>query len=816
MPLRPGFYAAVESRYRVGPEIWNQDVKRYLTKDRDGRIRNYVLNADSTLNAVAHFHDDVSRSEAERILRAHARKVAPLSSLRWRVAATGAQIKQLAAMDAVRWIGLPGIPIFGDNDHTRQTINVESLQNFDNTTGQVQGLGGAGITIGVFDLGIDETHADFGNRVIVNDAGMAAHATHVAGVIAGDGRKSKGSDSFGQLNQGTEAYQWRGMAPQAQLIDADGNTSNNAATLFGYIHSDGMDISNHSYTYSLDGVYGDIDTFHDLLMRGDALNGTSQIPPRLHVYSSGNSGSYPSNHAYGEQELGYFSLSKQSKNGLMVGNFDPFTPQINPTSSLGPAHDGRIKPDVVAPGTTITSTGYCKRSSGADPWAQCAGHPVGAERHNFYHTIDGTSDAAAAVTGMLALVLQQFATSYAASSPGWVLLPSTLRALTMQSAHDISGPVWFSNEDGPVQAFAGPDFVTGYGMVDAKDAVDLIIKGEFGEDVMAEECDVHTWWVSVPAGSAQLKVTLTWDDWPADDSYPIYSPHLVNDLDLELIPPSSPTVYYPWLLDQVSTNSAGSPLADGAQVCGSDITVQRTVSPVSAPAYYSAGNVNNVNEMLSGGVLKAASHGKDHLNNTEQVVIDAPVNGWWRIHVTGFKVPKTPQTFSLAASQRLYAMLPIAPLNQFCWSSPACRPIFYYESVCERFPAICGPILIRPGHLEVSFRQREDAVFIPVNVMCRALVKCPPCLKQGFCHNLEFTFGNLDPDFRVSVYDAQGAVRYSDSSNRRSKRVAVPSGPTKRYIMVIQGSHIRPGQVYDFRASGEGAAALWPEPPSAR
>ena len=71
MPLRPGFYAAVESRYRVGPEIWNQDVKRYLTKDRDGRIRNYVLNADSTLNAVAHFHDDVSRSEAERILRAH-------------------------------------------------------------------------------------------------------------------------------------------------------------------------------------------------------------------------------------------------------------------------------------------------------------------------------------------------------------------------------------------------------------------------------------------------------------------------------------------------------------------------------------------------------------------------------------------------------------------------------------------------------------------------------------------------------------------------------------------------------------------------
>ncbi len=148
----------------------------------------------------------------------------------------------------------------------------------------------------------------------------------------------------------------------------------------------------------------------------------------------------------------------------------------------------------------------------------------------------------------------------------------------------------------------GPDYQFGYGSVRIIPAIELMRAGNFLEDSV-EQDEVVSVLVSVDEGE-QLKVTLAWDDVPGT---PNVMPVLVNDLDLRVIDPSS-QVHYPWTL-------AG--LADP-----------------SAPAVRDS---------------------EDHVNNIEQVVIDDPAPGVYRVEIAGYNVPEGPQPFSIAASPQLVA-----------------------------------------------------------------------------------------------------------------------------------------------------------------
>ena len=137
---------------------------------------------------------------------------------------------------------------------------------------------------------------------------------------------------------------------------------------------------------------------------------------------------------------------------LVVGNWDLTRHQIDETSSLGPAHDGRIKPDVVAPGRTVVrdpedgvqSAGYCRVDPDTlDPFTvACLGYDFNEERRNFYQLLRGTSMAAHATTGTVALVLERCATTYGVNLDQKPPLPSTLRGLAdPHSARPSRGPV---------------------------------------------------------------------------------------------------------------------------------------------------------------------------------------------------------------------------------------------------------------------------------------------------------------------------------------------------------------------------------------
>ncbi len=90
------------------------------------------------------------------------------------------------------------------------------------------------------------------------------------------------------------------------------------------------------------------------------------------VFAAANNGISPGN---GQEQLGYYSLLQNNKNGINVGAVESSYPHyIAFFSSLGPTRDGRIKPDIVVPGLGFQREGFIfeldsiaiKRSSGVN------------------------------------------------------------------------------------------------------------------------------------------------------------------------------------------------------------------------------------------------------------------------------------------------------------------------------------------------------------------------------------------------------------------------------------------------------------------
>src|SRR5690606_2131522 len=146
----------------------------------------------------------------------------------------------------------------------------------------------------------------------------------------------------------------------------------------------------------------------------------------------------------------------------------------------------------------------------------------------------------------------------------------------------------------------GPDYQFGYGSVRIVDAIDHMRTGRFLEDTITQSSTVQ-YTVSVSPGTSVLKLTMAWDDAPGTLNV---NPALVNDLDLVVYAPNGAR-HYPWTLNPASPGAAA-------------VRVQA-----------------------------------DHTNNIEQVLVNNPMAGEWRVEVLGYDVPEGPQPFSLTSSHAL-------------------------------------------------------------------------------------------------------------------------------------------------------------------
>jgi hypothetical protein len=800
---------------RVAPALWREDYARYVLKRPGEKPSNYVLTPEGTVNLTVLMQRDVPDAVSTMVLGKHARTYTRRSNQAWLVTVTRASVRALASEDAVQWIGPAPLPFVAENDKTRTEINAELLQNFNaaGTTedGRVQGLGGRGVQVALFDYGMDSSHGDLAGRVIRKDiANLGRHATHEAGTIAGSGVLSNGLDSWSRSN-GSNPYQWRGVAPLAQLIDADHEKGGDSAVNRNYVVADGMDISNHSYAISLDGDYSSEDAIRDQLIRGDAISGSDQVPARLQVTSAANNGQSPDPELDGQQ-VGYFSLSKQAKNVLVVGNWDSVDHKIHTESSLGPAHDGRIKPDVVAPGRTVASSssapgggiksaGYCSATSFLPDCVNSAG--VTQTRQNFYRLGKGTSMASAATTGAIALVLEQYAATYSVVLDQQPPLPSTLRGLMIHTARDkqTSTPWLPESADGELRPSAGPDFVTGWGLIDAEAAVEVVRNRHLHEDTVQTTCDVRNYLFTVPAGTTTpVRITLAWDDFEADPGNPPTEPTLVNDLDLELIDPSGAR-HLPWQLDQSFHGAFSKPLTDAQLTCGTEVKVRRQFMPVSNPVYLGPGDPGNVQETLPGspGRAPAATRGRDHLNNVEVVEATA-MPGIWIAKVRGFKVPKEPQRYSLIGAS--VAPLPIGAPS-LCSRHPLlCSKIRVHMDICERFPQICDirfsvPI---PGTMRVQFATPDQKIVFPVDQLCRIAMQCPVCASDSRCTSYDLAMRSERIALRAAVYSSEGRLMASNVSASESKRLKFAARTGEQYFVVLEpGKGTRIKTDYDIQ-----------------
>lgn len=460
------------------------------------------------------------------------------------------KVMSLQSIDAQ---GHPLYLVTDNNSYAAATTRANKLYNY----------GGLGLNlsgsstflkdkIGEWDGGaVYGAHQEFtGDRVLNKDAGssISQHATHVAGTIMAAGINSNA----------------KGMAFGLQRLAA--HDFNNDDAEMAVEAGNNMLISNHSYGFiagwnynsapsgggaarwewhGIDGSYEDYKFgFYD----GNSQSWDNicyQAPYYLPVKSSGNNRGETGpaiGQAYWKQVGGTWtqftrqagdlssndsydciSLSGNAKNILTVGAINglpngPFTPnaiQISSFSSYGPTDDGRIKPDVVGMGVSLTSTIQTSPTA--------------------YGSLSGTSMSAPNVTGTLVLLQE----AYAQQNNGAVMRSATLKGLAIHTADDAGN--------------AGPDYIYGWGLVNAEKAAKVIL-GEGTTHFIEEHEVVSGSYRSIPfvsSGTGPLVATICWTDPPgvSNTSGAINerTPRLVNDLDLRIS--DGTTTFRPFILD---------------------------------------------------------------------------------------------------------------------------------------------------------------------------------------------------------------------------------------------------------------------------
>lgn len=228
-----------------------------------------------------------------------------------------------------------------------------------------------------------------------------------------------------------------------------------------------------------------------------------QYPYLMHIFSAGNAGFEECGYGAGPGWGNITGGTKLAKNTITVGNTNA-DDLLAPSSSRGPAPDGRLKPDLCAPGQMIGST----------------------LPDNEYGTLNGTSASAPVVTGIYAQLVEAFRIWSGGEDPPSALL----KALLLNTAEDLGNP--------------GPDFLYGFGRVNGRRAFQELKDEQYFQGAVSQNGQ-STHFLEVPEGVEECRVLLYWHDREAS---PFATSALVNDLHLKIIGPDD-TEHLPLVLN---------------------------------------------------------------------------------------------------------------------------------------------------------------------------------------------------------------------------------------------------------------------------
>jgi len=387
-------------------------------------------------------------------------------------------LEALSNLPFVKWVDVTYAPPVKEDERGRSLHRAAGL---DTQTGAGRNYTGAGVGVLTRDDGGVGPHVDFYGRL--------------TNVVGGNGGTHGDNTSGAMTGAGNKDPQKRGMAAGADLYVVQYQPNfldTNTTTL---INDGTVQVTNSSYSDGCNTGY----TSGARTVDTQIFN----LETMQHVFSAGNSNGSNCGYGAGSQWGNITGGHKQSKNSVTVGA-TTYAGVIAGFSSRGPAHDGRIKPDISGHGTSVNMT---------------------MPNHN-YTANSGTSFSAPAVAGVSAQLFEVYMDANGGALPKSALI----KAAILNSANDYGN--------------VGPDFKYGWGIVNGLRAGMMIEDGRYLSDNLSQG-NTNTHNITVPSGTAQVRIMVYWNDAPASIGA---NPALVNDLDLLVTDPSA-TVFEPWLLD---------------------------------------------------------------------------------------------------------------------------------------------------------------------------------------------------------------------------------------------------------------------------
>lgn len=372
---------------------------------------------------------------------------------------------------------------------------------------------GSGEVISITDTGLDHDHESLADniRAVYNQFGPdnsaadsnSGHGTHVTGIIVGNG---------------TSDNQTLGIAPEAEVnfyqieYDSSGLLARWGTIYSMFSHS----LQNQARTHT--NAWGSVNQPGQYTT--DSHSADSFVldqPSYLAVFSSGD---------LGQGQGGSTTPPGTGKNVLTVG---ASTTGISGTAPIGSAsmsnsggtNDGRIKPDLVAPGVEVCSARADEATSIAGTDCSTATSSDGTP---LYVTNTGSSMATAVTSGGALIVREYLREELGIVTPD----ASLIKAMLINGATDL----------GQTDI---PNFIEGWGELNVKQAIDphegtteLELLMDTGRGLAPGDALVQL----IDVGASKLDITLAWTDPEGSVSATSSAPRLVNNLDLVVTSPS--------------------------------------------------------------------------------------------------------------------------------------------------------------------------------------------------------------------------------------------------------------------------------------
>ena len=376
-------------------------------------------------------------------------------------------------------------------------------------------LDGSGEMIAITDTGLDRDHPDITGRVIgvYTQFGLdpspadtnTGHGTHIALTVAGDGSGDSAA---------------KGIAPGADIVfyalehDATGVFGRQGSIYNMLKDAEQMTARIVVNAWGSNGNYGQYTADSrsvDILV--------VDKPAMMPVFSVGDRGSSGASQvtapATAKNVLAVGVSTTGSGGTAAIGSVDVI-------SSLGPSLDGRIKPDVVAPGMELCSGRAEEAKYPAGNVCATGTHGNG---ESLYMSVSGSSQAAAVAGGVSALTRQFIREEIGINAPSG----SLVKAAVINGAVDLG-------------AADIPNYAEGWGQINLENTVLPMDGSTVLDNYFDHNSEINAGYGLLYAfdldPSYGIDITLVWADEAGSANAPQTESRLVNDLDLILVDPS--------------------------------------------------------------------------------------------------------------------------------------------------------------------------------------------------------------------------------------------------------------------------------------